>query len=287
MGMEEGSFNINIAIVGMGLIGGSYAEALMELKAKKIYGIDVDNIALNRALALGIIHEGYIKAQYPLSKADLVIIALYPKDTVNFIKDNVDNFKQGAVITDSCGVKASILKDINSILTTSVDFVGGHPMAGREAKGIGQASKDIFKDSNYIITPVERNKEKNIKLIEDMARKIGCKNVVRVSPKEHDIIISYTSQLPHIIAVSLMNSDICSDMVDLFIGGSFRDATRVAAINSDLWLQLFNLNLENLVNEIEKFEKVLFKIKEAIKSGDNNTIECILKSADENRRKMV
>lgn len=285
--MEEINFNINVAVVGMGLIGGSFAEALSELKVKKIYGIDINEDSLKKALNQGIIHEAYVDAQVPLKNSDLVIMALYPKDTVNFINNNAHNFKTGAVITDTCGVKGNMIEEIKSILPHNVDFVGGHPMAGREAKGIGQATKDIFKNSNYIITPVNENNFKNIKLIEYMAKKIGCKNVVSISPKEHDCIISYTSQLPHVIAVSLMNSDICSDMVDLFIGGSFRDATRVAAINSELWLQLFNLNNENLVNEIEKFEKLLLKVKDAIKSGDNNTIESILKSADENRRKLV
>lgn len=285
--MEDGGFSINIAVVGMGLIGGSYADALRGLKPKKIYGIDVDKSALDKALSKGIIDEGFTDGEYPLGKADFVIIALYPEDTVNFVKNNIKYFKTGAVITDTCGIKDMVIKKINSFLPDTLDFIGGHPMAGKESKGIENASKDIFINANYIITPQNKNKDKNIKLVENMARSIGCRSVVKISTEEHDRMISFTSHLPHIIAISLMNSDTCTDTAKFFVGGSFRDATRVAAINSKLWMQLFNLNSDNLAEDIENFENMLKIIKKAIKSHDNNTLENILSCADEKRRSMV
>ncbi|GIM29526.1 prephenate dehydrogenase [Clostridium polyendosporum] len=285
--MDDNGFSFNIAVVGLGLIGGSYAKALRELKPKKLYGIDLNESSLLKAKKMGIIDEGFTDGSVILKEADLVIIALYPEDTVKFIKDNVCNFKDGAVITDTCGVKQMIVEEALSFLPETVEFVGAHPMAGKESQGFDTASKDLFKNSNYIITPHKENSEKSINLIEKMAKAIGCKSVVRVDIEEHDNIISYTSQLPHVIAVALMDSDICKDAIDLFIGGSFRDATRVAAINEKLWTQLFSLNSDRLVYEIEKFQEALNKIKRAIKSQDKSDLEDIFKDAAQRKRMML
>lgn len=285
--LEECGFDFNIAIVGMGLIGGSYAMALKELKPAEIYGIDVDEKALDKALEMGIIDKGYKQGGTFLKEADLVIIALYPEKTVEFIRDNINNFKKGAVITDTCGIKQEVLEKVNSFLPEYLDFIGAHPMAGKESEGLKAASKDIFKDANFIITPDKRNNKENIKLIEKMARAIGCKNVISITPEEHDRIISFTSQLPHVIAVSLMDTNRAENNIGLFTGGSFKDATRVAVINSDLWSELFLLNSKNLINEIEEFEECIKKIKNAIKLKDKHTLNDIFKNASEKRKKMV
>jgi Prephenate dehydrogenase len=278
--------DFNIVIVGLGLIGGSYAMALRELKPRQICAIDRDERVLEQALKMGVIDKGSTDGKSFLKEADLVIIALYPEETVKFVNDNKENFKKNAVITDTCGIKIGVVEKINSFLPQSLDFIGGHPMAGKESKGLQSASKDIFKDANYIITPNERNKKENIELIERMARSIGCKNVVCLTPEEHDKIISYTSHLPHVIAVSIMNSNMMEN-VGLFTAGSFKDATRVANINSTLWSELFTLNSGSLVAEIEKFEESIREIKEAIKSEDKEEIISILKNASVKRRKMI
>lgn len=285
--MGECDFDFNIVIVGLGLIGGSYAMALRELKPRQICAIDMDQKVLDEAIELGIIDKGFKNDKSILNEADLIIIALYPEQTVQFVQDNVKNFKKGAIITDVCGIKIGVIEKINSFLPQHLDFVGGHPMAGKESKGLQSASKDIFKDASYIITPTERNKKENINLIEKMVRAIGFKNVVSVTPEEHDKIIAFTSHLPHVVAVSIMNSNIEDTNIGLFTAGSFKDATRVANINSRLWSELFTLNSESLVAEIEKFEGSIREIKEAIKSEDKEQITSILKSASEKRRKMV
>lgn len=284
--MEECDFNFNIVIVGLGLIGGSYAMAFRELKPRQICAIDRNEKVLEQALKMRVIDKGSIDGENFLKEADLVIIALYPEETIKFVNNNKDNFKEGAVITDTCGIKIGVVEKINSFLPQSIDFIGGHPMAGKESKGLKSASKEIFKNANYIITPAERNKIENIDLIEKMARSIGCKNVVRLTPEEHDKIISYTSHLPHVIAVALMNSNMIEN-VGLFIAGSFKDATRVANINSTLWSELFTLNSESLVAEIEKFEESIKEIKKAIKSDNKEELISILKSASEKRRRMI
>lgn len=280
------SLEFNITVVGLGLIGGSYAMALKELKPNNLWGIDIDLNAIKTAEDMGIIDRGYKEAAEPLNKSDIVIVSLYPEAAIEFIKKHKNDFKRGAVITDTSGIKESIVKEVSDLIPDYVDFIGGHPMAGRESKGLAFASKDIFKNANYIITPTEKNKKENIKLIEDIARNIGCKNVVLIDSKVHDKIIAYTSAVPHIIAVALMNCDNFDEQRGFFIGGSFRDATRVALINPDLWSELFISNKENILTELEEFENNLSLMKEAIRKEDVASMKEIFNKAGSKRRKL-
>lgn len=268
--MNEGSFNITV--VGLGVVGGSYAMALRELNPKGLFGVDVNPDTLRKAENMGIIDRGYTKAEEPLKKSDLVIICIYPGQIRDFIYDNINYFKKGTVITDTAGVKTELIDEINSIIPESVDFIFGHPMAGREKKGLDFASREVFKNANYIITPTERNHAENINLIEELAMKIGFSRTVRISPEKHDEVISYTSQLPHAIAVALINSESFDNSTGSFIGDSFRDFTRIASINEELWTELFFKNNSNLVKQIELFEEKLSIIKNAIVKKDKNIL---------------
>lgn len=278
--------DFNITIVGLGLIGGSLAMALNELNPKNIWGIDIDNNTLNYAKSLEIIGEGYVNPKIPLSKSDIVIICLYPNDTIQFIKDNIEYFKDGAIITDTAGIKNKLVKEIGSFLPKDLEYIGGHPMAGKEYNGIKNATKDLFVDANYIITPTKYNSKINIKIIEDLAIMIGCKRVVKVSSEKHDEIIAYTSQLPHIIANALMNSDIEED-INLFEGGSFNDATRVANINISLWMELFMENKDNIIKSLDMFETSIKNIKDAIRNDDSKKLEKIFKQGNYKKELMV
>jgi len=286
--LEDSDFKLKVAIVGMGLIGGSYAMALSPLNTELIIGIDKDKSALESALNMGIIDKAYENGGSFLKEVDLIIIALYPKDTVKFIEDNFKYLKSGAIITDTSGIKQCVVSEINSFLPEYLEFVPGHPMAGNEFKGIDGASKDIFKGANYIITPTSKNTSRGIDLIDKLARKIGCSNITCISPEKHDRIITFTSQLPHVIAVALMNSqEENEENIKLFTGGSFRDATRVAQINTSLWTELFTMNSDILVEEIEKFEKSINLLKKAIISKDIDSIKNIFEKASSNRRELV
>ncbi len=282
--MDE--FDFNITIVGLGLIGGSFAMALNKLKPKNVWAVDIDEDSIKIAKSLGIIDEGYLQPEIPLEDSDIVIMCLYPELTIKFIDDNINYFKSGAIITDTAGIKSKIIERINSFLRKDLDFIGGHPMAGRESKGIKFASKDIFNHANYIITPTDRNKKENIEVLENIIRNIGCKNIVKVSSKKHDEIIAFTSQLPHIIASALVNSDI-EENTNLFIGGSFKDATRVANMNTQLWLEILMDNSKNIVEKINIFEENLSNIKNAIINKDIDSLEFIFEKGKFKRKEIM
>ncbi|KHD35913.1 prephenate dehydrogenase [Clostridium acetobutylicum] len=278
--MEDEEFNINLTIVGLGLMGGSYAMALKEKNKGHIWGVDLDNNTLKNAAEMDIIDEGYSieNAYIPLKKSDIVIIAIYPEALVQFVKNNVNNFKKGAIITDVLGIKEDNISYIQSILGDSAEFLGGHPMAGKEVSGFSNASKNIFNNANYILTPTVKNKKDTIEFMKKFIRSIGCTSITEVTPEKHDEIIAFTSQLPHVIAVSLMNTK-STDDIKHFVGGSFRDATRVAMINPDLWCQLFMRNKKNIIDSIEEFQKSLNQIKGFIKEENVNDIKQFLKDA--------
>ncbi|NOW06336.1 prephenate dehydrogenase [Clostridium beijerinckii] len=277
---------MKIVVVGLGVIGGSFTMALKEAGYNDVYGIDINEESLEKAKKLGLIREGFKNGEEVIKSADFIIISLYPRLVKQFIIDNKNNFKDGAVITDATGIKKMFIEDIVNILPKNIDFVFGHPMAGREKKGIDFASSQVFKGANYILTPVSRNKEENLNMIEDLIYKIGFKRVKRITPEYHDEMIGYTSQLPHSLAVALVNSDVEGRETGSFIGDSYRDLTRIANINEDLWSELFLGNKENLLKSIENFEVELDKIKDAIKDDDKETLKEIFIKSTKRREKL-
>ena len=265
--------DISVTVVGLGVIGGSFAEVLKKMGVSKVYGIDNDKSTLIKAKKNNIIDEGYESGEIPLAKSDLVIISLYPELLETFILENNNYFKKNSFITDVTGIKVKVLTEAAPKLRKDVDFILGHPMAGREKRGIDFADIGVFKNANYIIIKNEKNKEENLKILEEIINKLEFKNINYLSAKEHDEIISFTSQLTHAIAVSLVNSDDDKYDTNKFIGDSYRDLTRIAKINEDLWAELFLGNKENLLDKIEKFENKLDIIKEALKNNDIQTLK--------------
>jgi len=277
---------MKIVVVGLGVIGGSFTMALKEAGYDDVYGIDINEESLEKAKKLGLIKDGFTSGEEIVKSADFIIISLYPRLVKQFIIDNKDNFKDGSVITDATGIKKLFIEDIVKILPENIDFVFGHPMAGREKKGIDFASSTVFKGANYILTPVARNKEENLNMIEDLAYKIGFKRVKRITPDYHDEMIGYTSQLPHSLAVALVNSDVEGRETGNFIGDSYRDLTRIANINEDLWSELFLGNKANLLASIENFEIELDKIKDAIENDDKEALKEIFIKSTKRREKL-
>lgn len=284
--MEEGDFRRNIAVVGLGLIGGSYAMALRQLKAGKIFGIDIDESVLDKAVSYGVIDEGSTDAETILCKSDMVIIALYPRDTIEFIKNTARYFKSGTIVTDTCGIKQPIIDAAKKSLPENVEFIGGHPMAGNEFQGFDAASRELFLDTNYIITPHEGNSEKGIMVVEKLAAAIGCKCVTRIGAEVHDRMISFTSQLPHIVAISFANLIMGEKGISPFTGRSFKDATRVAVLNKELWTQIFRMNNMNIIDRIEDMENILQKLKNAVNAQDESSLRILFDNAIKGKKEI-
>ena len=264
---------MRIVIVGLGVIGGGYAMALKEAGYTEVYGIDKNTETLRKAKSLGIIKEGYEDEKEIIQDADLIVLAVYPNLVKDFIINNKEHFKDGAVITDVTGIKQLFINEITKILPENIDFVFAHPMAGREKKGIDYATNQVFKGANFLITVTDRNKDENLDLIENLAYKMGFKHIKRICPKYHDEMIAFTSQLPHALAVALINSDIEGRNTGEFIGDSYRDLTRIANINESLWSQLFLGNKENLLQAIYNFEEELDKIKSCLENEDKEALQ--------------
>ena len=274
------------AIIGLGLIGGSYAKGLRNLKAKKIIGVN-----RNKIVGLMAKDEGYVDAlcdfnSPELQEADVIICAIYPNVFYDFVKQNVRYFKEDVLLTDAMGIKGDVPAKIDKLLGANMDFVAAHPMAGREGKGYGQSAAEIFNGSNYIIVKRPVNKPEHVAWLTAMAQDLGCKNVVELTVKEHDSIVAYTSDLPHVMAVSLVNSDSLQENTKYFIAGSFRDATRVADINADLWKELFLLNKENVLEEIKKLQDQLNLWSEALAKDDEAKLVEMMEKAKKQRKEL-
>ena len=276
--------DLTFAIVGLGLIGGSYAKALRNLKVRKILGMDISHGIARACLNANMIDEVVEEDGRNLKEADVIICSVYPEAVVGFVRQNVQNFAEGMLMTDATGVKGTMPREIQELLPEGCEFISGHPMAGRQGSGLGMSDAAIFNNSNYIIVPTEKNTPEAVSWLEDFAKALGCARSVKVSMEDHDKIIAYTSDLPHITAVALVNSASYNENTQYFIAGGFRDATRVADINPDLWSDLFLSNRGNVIAEIENYQSQLERWKKAIVENDRETLKEIMREAGPRRR---
>ena len=261
----------NILIVGLGLIGGSYAKALRKL-GFKISAITLNQEDIDYAIENGVIDEGSTEPlPEVLEKAELIIFALYPKVFIEWIEENQQFLKPGALLTDVTGVKSSVVYKIQEILRPDVEFIAAHPMAGKEVYGVRNSDPKIFHGANYIVTPTEKNTEAAIEDCLELGRLMGFNRVSVLTPEKHDEMIGFVSQLTHCIAVSLMN---CYDGEKLqdYTGDSFRDLTRIARINDEMWSELFLMNKETLLEQMDKFLSEFGKLRETLENGDRETM---------------
>ena len=265
-----------ILITGLGLIGGSYAEALTE-KGFTVAAIDSRRAAIDYALNKGIIAEG---ADFPdknlIKNADIIVFALYPHIFLDWIKNYGSLISPGTVVTDVTGVKCSVVYDVQKMLPDGVEFIASHPMAGREVYGVENATPSVFEGANFVVTPTDKNTEDVIELCEELGKTLGFANVSRLSPEEHDDMIGFLSQLAHCIAVALMTS--CdAPNAELYTGDSFRDLTRIARINEDMWTELFMLNKEPLLRHIDLFSAEIMKLRDALAANDTETMKQMMR----------
>lgn len=257
--------NRKILIVGLGLMGGSYARALKRL-GYYISAIDANMESVQYALENGIIDDGSdVPDKAIIQEADTIIFALYPGKICRWISDNQPIFKSGIIITDVTGIKGNIVYDIQDILRDDVEFIAAHPMAGRELSGVENSDDRIFRDANYIVVPTEKNTPEAIEWCSNLGQILGCRKVSVLSPEEHDRMIAYVSQLTHCIAVSLMTCHDDPAIAD-YTGDSFRDLTRIARINENMWTELFFMNKDALLKEMDAFIDEFLSIRDNIKN---------------------
>ena len=270
--------NNKILIVGLGLLGGSYAQGLSDV-GLEVGAIDINKDSIEYGIKQGIIKHGSteVKKEY-VSTFDMVIFALYPHDLIDWLKKYQFLLKKGVVITDVTGVKTCIDKELRTFIRDDIEYVLAHPMAGREVYGVRNADKEIFKGANYIVIPNDKASESAINAVEDIGRLLGFKNVVRLSNEEHDEMIGFLSQLTHCIAVSLMTCKESEHLVE-YTGDSFRDLTRIARINENMWSELFLLNKEELIKQMDLFLNQFKELKETIENEDVEKMKSIMRTS--------
>lgn len=265
---------MNIVIIGLGNIGGSFAQAIQKhTYGHDVYAIDVDEETLRTAERQGLIKKGYTDPKDIIPEANFILFSVYPKVIVNIIDQYYSLFQENTIINDVTGVKRKVIEEIEDKLPPNVDFIFGHPMAGRENRGLKYASSEVFIGANYLITPTKRNKPENIQILKDFLTLIGFSNITEISPEFHDEVIGFTSQLAHVIAISLINSDDINRNTKKYTGDSYRDLTRITNINDKLWPELFVMNKDYLQKHIDEFKRQLDKLSTAIDDEDIATME--------------
>lgn len=271
-----------ILIVGLGLLGGSYARALKRF-GFHISAITLEQSAIDFAIREGMIDEGSTELDEKIiGEADLVIFALYPHIFVDWIRQNQHLLKSGALITDVTGVKRSIVYQIQEMLRGDVEFVAAHPMAGREVSGVENSTDKMFVGANYIVTPTEKNTPKAIQTCMELGKLLGFSNVTTLSPEEHDEMIGFLSQLTHCIAITLMT---CNDKENMekFTGDSFRDLTRIARINDLMWSELFVANKDVLLDQMNLFLDKFQELKTMLETEDIDGMRAMMRHSTERR----
>lgn len=274
---------MKIAIVGLGLIGGSLAKAIKKNTHHTCYAIDTNKQTILSAVSQEAIDGEITPAE--LSCCDVTIVCLYPQATVKFITENVQFFKKNSIVIDSCGIKQAIVDGCEKVLMeNNVNFIGCHPMAGREFSGFDYAVDNLFDKASFIVAKTENTDPTALEVVKNLALEIGFRKVVISTPEEHDRVIAFTSQLAHIVSSAYVKSPSLMNQSG-FSAGSFKDLTRVAKLNEDMWTSLFMLNKNPLVDEISHIIDRLSEYKTALETDDAQTLHTLLKQGRELKEK--
>ncbi len=276
--LQGGSFGggKTVAIAGLGLIGGSLALALKANTACTVVGIDRDEGTQAAALAAGAVDAAGPEG---LADADILLLALPPSAAAPFLREHGGALKKGALVTDVCGVKRAVLAACGPLCRErGLVFLGGHPMAGKETSGFASADAGLFRGASYILTPTEDTPETAVQTMRELAAAVGCARVTLATPEEHDRMIAFTSQLPHVLAGAYVKSPCCPKHAG-FSAGSYRDVSRVAAVDEKLWTQLFRLNADDLCQEIDTLIENLRTCRDAIAAKDPAQLESVLRES--------
>ncbi|MCL2747186.1 MAG: prephenate dehydrogenase/arogenate dehydrogenase family protein [Oscillospiraceae bacterium] len=274
-----------VCLVGLGLMGGSMAYALKGFRDCEIVGADSDPDVCTRVLRAGAVSRAYGDAAEAVSGASLVIFCVYPHHIPPLIRACASHFQQGAVVSDICGVKTGLYQTLAPLIPDTIDYVGAHPMAGRERDGFENACPTLYRGSGFLITPLPKSKPSGIALLRELADHIGAARIEVIDPAHHDRIIAYTSDLMHIAAAGLC-LDFHPDMTLAYTAGAFRDCTRIADINPDAWRELLLANRDNTLEALDAYIEDLRRMRGAIARRDGATLAGLLAQAGDNKREM-
>ncbi len=276
--MEDGNesfrrIEMKILISGLGIIGGSYARALKKYTDHYIIGVNRSEDPLREAIECGAIDE--IGTEESVAEADLIILGTFPKAAVEFVSRNAGRIPKKCIVMDTCGIKSDICPQLTRLARDNgFTFVGVHPMAGKEKNGFSASEADLFKGASCIIVPGEAGKDA-VEVVSRLAEKIGFGRVVYTTPENHDRMIAFTSQIPHVIACAYVQSPCCPDH-NGYSAGSYRDVSRVAHINEKLWAELFTENRQALLGEIDELMLHLTEMRTALENNDRQELERIM-----------
>lgn len=268
-----------IAIAGLGLIGASFAKALQKTGGHTILGVEKNPEVSKKALEQGIVSQ--IIEPEGLTDADLTLAALYPEDTIAFFLQNIKCLKKRSIVADTCGIKAKVVDALDAPLAEAgIRYVGTHPMAGREFSGIDYSLADLYQGASFIITPTPRTDQSAVKTLSSLALETGFEKVVYASPEEHDQIIAYTSQLAHVVSNAYVKSPTLK-LEKGFSAGSFKDLTRVAKCNPEMWTSLFLDNREALLCEIDRITAHLSEYRAALAEENPAVLHRLLQEGND------
>lgn len=275
---------MTIGIVGLGLIGGSIAKAIKENTEHTVLGFDIAPAVVCKAKLIGAI-DGELTGE-KLRDCDLVIIALYLEATVTYIKENAGLFKKSGIVVDCCGVKRDVCGAVEQIAAENgFTFVGGHPMAGIEFSGFEYSKKNLFEKASMIVTPYPGTHIKVIETLKKLFLKIGFNNFQITTPDEHDKMIAFTSQLAHVVSSAYVKSPAALNHKG-FSAGSYKDMTRVAKLNENMWTELFLSNRDNLASEVDSLVERLQEYSGALKAGDAAGMTAMLREGRELKQQL-
>lgn len=272
---------MRIAIVGLGLIGGSLAKAIKHYTAHTVVGTDLNKTVIAAALACGAVDE--VLPFCP--NADIYFLCMAPETVCAYVENHVNQFQKGAVITDVCGVKQYVAKAVTPLCEShGLCYIGGHPMAGREVNSFFNSDYNLFENRSYLLIRPESKYNEKFEMLRQLILELGVSGVKLTTPQEHDRMIAFTSQLPHIIAGAYMHSP-NSVLHDGFSAGSFHDVSRVATVDETLWTELFLQNKEYLLQELGSMIEVLTQYQLAILKEDRPALKSLIQTGRERKER--
>jgi prephenate dehydrogenase len=266
---------MTVGVVGLGLIGGSLAKAIKYNTDNTVIGYDIDGNVVLKAKLLGAIDDEMTEQK--ISECDIIITGLYPEATKKYITENAKRFKKGAIVLDTCGVKAYVCEDMYRVAKENgFTFVGAHPMAGLHLSGFEHSKVTMFSNASMLLVPSPDTGINELDTVRKLFSKIGFTNIQNTTPEEHDRIIAFTSQLAHVVSNAYVKSP-SAKLHKGFSAGSYRDLTRVAKLNEVMWTELFLENRENLAFEVDTIIENLKQYSKALKENDAGTLERLLR----------